>query len=74
MKKIEPYRLWLGHAGDGRDIARIVDTGIEAVVQLAEEEPLIALPRSWFTCVCRSMTALQTHLNIFSSFFRRWPI
>jgi hypothetical protein len=45
VKQIEPYRLWLGHAGDGRDIARIVDTGIHAVVQLAIEEPLLALPR-----------------------------
>ena len=45
VKRIEPYQLWLGHAGDGRDIARLVDTGIEAVVQLAAEELPIALPR-----------------------------
>jgi hypothetical protein len=32
MIKIEPYLLWLGHAGDCRDATRILDAGIEAVV------------------------------------------
>jgi protein-tyrosine phosphatase len=43
--RIEPYSLWLGHAGDGRDVARVLDTGIEAVVQLAAEESLATFPR-----------------------------
>ena len=38
--------LWVGHAGDGRDFARLHALGIEAVVQLAAEEPPPALPRA----------------------------
>ena len=45
MRRIEPYRLWVGHAGDGRDFRRLFEHGIEAVVQLAAEEPTIAVPR-----------------------------
>ena len=45
MKKIELYKLWLGHAGDGRDFKQILDLGIEAVVQLAVEEPPLQPPR-----------------------------
>jgi protein-tyrosine phosphatase len=45
MVQIEPYLLWLGHAGDCRDAHKIMDTGIEAVVQLAIEEPPAHLPR-----------------------------
>ena len=45
MTHIEPYQLWLGHAGDGRDVAAILDNQIQAVVQLAVEEPSLTLPR-----------------------------
>jgi hypothetical protein len=45
MIQIEPFLLWLGHAGDCRDAARILVAGIEAVVQLAIEEPSVVLPR-----------------------------
>jgi hypothetical protein len=45
MKKIEPYKLWLGHAGDGREFKQILDLGIEAIVQLAAEEPPLQPPR-----------------------------
>ena len=45
MKKIEPYKLWLGHAGDGRDFKQMLDLGIEALVQLASEEPPVQPPR-----------------------------
>jgi protein-tyrosine phosphatase len=45
MVQIEPFPLWLGHAGDCRDVARLGDSGIEAVVQLAVEEPPAGLPR-----------------------------
>ncbi len=45
MDRIKPFPLWLGHAGDCQDIARLSDLGIEAVVQLAVEEPQAPLPR-----------------------------
>jgi protein-tyrosine phosphatase len=45
MIRIEPHLLWLGHAGDCRDMAKVLDAGIEAVVQLAAEEPPAQFPR-----------------------------
>ena len=45
MTRVHPYLLWLGHAGDGTDIRAITDAGIEAVLQLAIEEPPLRLPR-----------------------------
>ena len=46
IDRISPHPLWVGHAGDGRDFARLHDLGIEAVVQLAVEEPPLTPPRS----------------------------
>lgn len=45
MHHIEPFSLWVGHAGDGRNPKALCDEGLEAVVQLAIEEPLPILPR-----------------------------
>jgi hypothetical protein len=45
MNQVPPYPLWLGHAGDGRDFQRLLDVGIEALVQLGAEEPTIRSPR-----------------------------
>jgi Polymorphic toxin system, DSP-PTPase phosphatase len=45
MIQIEPHLLWLGHAGDCRDVAKVLDAGIRAVVQLAIEEPPAQFPR-----------------------------
>jgi len=39
MTPIVPDVLWIGHAGDGRDLLRLVDAGLRAVVRLAVEEP-----------------------------------
>ncbi len=50
MTQIEPFPLWLGHAGDGRDFRHLLDLGIEAVVQLAVEEPVLQLPRDMAYC------------------------
>jgi protein-tyrosine phosphatase len=50
MKRILPYPLWLGHAGDGRNFRAIFAAGIKAVVYLAAEEPLPALPRDLIAC------------------------
>jgi protein-tyrosine phosphatase len=45
MNQILPHPLWIGHAGDGRDYRRLLDRGIQAVVQLAVEEPPLQPPR-----------------------------
>ena len=45
MRHIPPYALWLGHAGDGRDIRAVLDADILAVVDLALEEPPAHLTR-----------------------------
>ncbi len=45
MDQILPYPLWLGHAGDGRDISRLFELDIKVLVQLAAEESPIATPR-----------------------------
>lgn len=50
MRQIEPYKLWVGHAGDGQDFRHIFDAGIEAVVQVAVEEPALPLPRELIYC------------------------
>ena len=47
MFRVEPYALWLGHAGDCRDVASLFEAGIRASVQLAIEEPPVALPRDF---------------------------
>jgi protein-tyrosine phosphatase len=50
MNNIKPYQLWIGHAGDGRAIQEAFDKGIQAIVQLALEEPPIQPPRSMLFC------------------------
>lgn len=45
MDCISANQLWLGHAGDGCDALAIYEKGIEAVMQLAAEEPAAVLPR-----------------------------
>jgi len=50
MREILPRQLWLGHAGDGRDLERLSAAGIVAVVNLAAEEPSPGLPRSMIYC------------------------
>lgn len=50
MNQVLPYALWLGHAGDGRDFRQVLDAGIEALVQLAVEEPPLQPPRELIYC------------------------
>jgi len=45
MHPIEPYALWLGHAGEYQDPTKLFDLGIQAVVALAREELPAVLPR-----------------------------
>src|SRR3954465_13599226 len=50
MRQILPPPLWIGHAGDGGDYRHILDAGIAAIVQLAEEEPPLQPPRELVYC------------------------
>ena len=45
MTQIQPYSLWIGHAGEARDYERIADAGIEALVNLAAEKKCDQPPR-----------------------------
>lgn len=50
MRQVTGRLLWVGHAGDTRDPRSVMDAGIEAVVELADSEPLAALPRELIRC------------------------
>ena len=50
MREVIPERLWIGHAHDGHDPKRILDLGIEAVVDLALEEPPAQFSRELVYC------------------------
>jgi protein-tyrosine phosphatase len=50
MNQIKPYPLWLGHAGDGRDFRPVLDAGIQALIQLACEDPPTEPPRELIYC------------------------
>jgi hypothetical protein len=50
VHRLEPYHLWLGHAGDLAGVRAILDAGICAVVDLAVNEPAPHLPRDMVYC------------------------
>ena len=50
MNQITPFPLWLGTIGDLRDIRRLYDVEIRAIVQLAYEEASASLPRDFIVC------------------------
>jgi len=50
MRQVVGRALWLGHAGDLRDPRAVLAAGVEAVVELADSEPLAALPRDLVRC------------------------
>jgi protein-tyrosine phosphatase len=50
MNQIKPYPLWLGHAGDARNFRSALDAGIQALVELAREEPPTDPPRELIYC------------------------
>lgn len=45
MREVRPGRLWIGNAFDARDTPRLLAAGVEAVVDLAMEEPPCTLSR-----------------------------
>ena len=50
MRQIPGRNLWIGNAGDLRDARAVMDAGIEAVVELADNEPFAVLPRELIRC------------------------
>ena len=50
MRQVPGFDLWIGHAGDVRDAATLLASGISAVVGLALEEPSAPLPRELISC------------------------
>jgi len=50
MRSIADRALWIGNAGDLRNPVAILDAGIEAVIELADSEPLATLPRELIRC------------------------
>ena len=45
MRSVVGRPLWIGHAGDAWDSRSVLNVGIEAVVEVADSEPLADLPR-----------------------------
>jgi hypothetical protein len=50
VRQILPHLLWLGNAADAGDYRRLFAAGVEALVQLAAEEPAVAPPRELTYC------------------------
>ena len=50
MRQVVGRALWLGNAGDLRDAHAVLSAGVEAVVELADSEPLAVLPRELIRC------------------------
>lgn len=50
MHQLPGYPLWIGHAGEGRDLADLLELGVQAIVQLAHEEPALNPPRDLVYC------------------------
>ncbi|MCA9067699.1 MAG: dual specificity protein phosphatase family protein [Planctomycetaceae bacterium] len=49
MRKVDSLPLWIGNAGDLKDVRAVCET-VEAVVEVADSEPLAELPRSLIRC------------------------
>jgi hypothetical protein len=50
MHQISNTSLWLGHRGDLDDMRQVLGQGIEALVDVATNEPPAHLPRETFYC------------------------
>lgn len=50
MRRVPGTPLWLGHVGDARDARALHRAAIQAVVDLAANEPPVAAPREMACC------------------------
>jgi hypothetical protein len=67
MREIVSGRLWLGSSRDGRDVERLMASGITTVVHVAVEEPSPILPRTLTYChfpICDGLQEEPTILRI----------
>lgn len=50
MRNVVDRSLWIGNAGDLRDVRVLLSTGIESVVEVSDSEPFVELPRDLVRC------------------------
>jgi protein-tyrosine phosphatase len=50
MRKVSPHELWIGHVGNLNDPRELLKQGVQAVVELADNEPMATLPRELIRC------------------------
>src|SRR4051812_5105895 len=50
MRQVPGLPLWLGHVGDARDLRGVLSAGIQAVVDLALNEPPVNFTRELVYC------------------------
>jgi protein-tyrosine phosphatase len=50
MRQIANRQLWIGHAGDLNNPRAVLNLGIQAVVELADNEQMATLPRDLIRC------------------------
>jgi len=50
MREVISQLLWIGNARDARDVKGVLDLGISAIIDLAQEEPPISFPREIVYC------------------------
>ena len=50
MRQISPFALWIGHVGDSHDWHAVFDLGVQAIVDLAGNEPPATPPRELIYC------------------------
>jgi hypothetical protein len=50
MRKVPNFDLWIGHVGDLGDPRALLGSGIQAVIELADNEPMATLPRELIRC------------------------
>jgi hypothetical protein len=50
MRAVIPDQLWIGNAGDARNMAQLAERGITAIIDLAAGEAPLVPPRDWVYC------------------------
>ncbi len=50
MRRLSGFPLWMGHVGNARDLRALTDLGIEAVVDLAGNDPPQNFTRDMTVC------------------------
>ena len=72
MNQILSYPLWIGHGGEGHNFPLLFETGIEAVIELAAEEPALPSSRDLISADSRSTMAWATDRSCLSWRFDPW--